>query len=47
MNNGIELEKFIYVPKNNADAEEYAKAMMRQVGYSEEQIADMMARRIK
>jgi hypothetical protein len=37
----------IYIPKDNADAEAYARAMMRQVGYSDEQINDMLARRIK
>jgi hypothetical protein len=47
MNNGIEIEKLIYVPKDNADAEEYAKAMLRQTGHSEEDIADYMSRRIK
>jgi hypothetical protein len=47
MNNGIDLEKLIYVPKDNAEAEEYAKAMLRQTGHTEEQIADYMSRRIK
>ena len=44
-NPGIHKQQFKYVPEN--EAEEYAVAMMRHVGYSDEAIADMMSRRIK
>jgi hypothetical protein len=44
-NPGIHKQQFKYVSKD--EAEEYMVAMMRHVGYSEESIADMMARRIK